>query len=213
MLLLNFQAGFIICHMLLFNIEITDEARKSLQAYVDELLKWNRTVNLIGRSTEDNVWENHIRDSLELFPYLEADPCLTVIDIGSGGGIPAIPLSILLPGRKFFLTDRDSKKLAFLEIIAARLRLNASVIDINAGFIFRERSIIISRAYSSVKNIIKWAGVHAPGAVRYYLLKGVREGLMDELAEAGNTALDYEIVSLVKGNLLIINPEFIRNPD
>lgn len=197
--------------MLLFNIEITDEAHKSLQAYVGELLKWNRTVNLIGRSTEDNVWENHIRDSLELFPYIEADHCLTVIDIGSGGGIPAIPLSILLPGRKFYLTDRDSKKLAFLEYAAGMLRIKASVEDLNRKFIFGQECIIISRAYSSVRNIIKWADEHAPGAVRFYLLKGGREGLMDELAEAGNPALDYEIVPLVKGNLLIINPEFTRS--
>lgn len=191
--------------MLLFNIDITEEACKSLCNYVDELLKWNKSVNLIGRSTEENIWETHIKDSLELYPYLSVDDCPSIIDIGSGGGIPAIPLSIVLPLKKFYLTEVDSKKLAFLEFMTNKLGLNASVEDINRKFTFNDKSLIISRAFSSVANIIKWGFLHAPGCESYYLLKGRENNLMDEIGEAGVN--NYRVVPLDKGNLLIIQKE------
>ncbi len=188
--------------MILFDIEITENSQKLINTYIEELLKWNRAVNLIGRSTEKNIWETHIKDSLELFPYLESNECPDIIDIGSGGGIPAIPLSILLPKKKFYLTETDSKKLAFLEYTTNKLRINTLVIDINRGFIFEGMSLIISRAYSSIANIIKWGDKHAPGCLSYYLLKGRENVLKEELVQSG--IKNYKIMPLEKGTLLII---------
>jgi 16S rRNA (guanine527-N7)-methyltransferase len=174
-----------------------------IKTFIDELLKWNRGMNLIGKSTERDIWEKHIDDSLELYPYLEKDDCSSVIDVGSGGGIPAVPLSILLPKKRFYLTEVDSKKLAFLEFVTKKLILNTEVVDINGGFYFDGKSVIISRAYSSVKNIMDWAGLHAPGRQAFYLLKGREDSLKLELKDA--RVSEYELVKLGKGTLLIIN--------
>ncbi len=177
-------------------------SKASLQIYIDELLKWNRGMNLIGKSTEKEVWETHIEDSLRLLPFLEKNICNNVIDIGSGGGLPAIPLSICMPQKKFFVTEVDSKKLAFLEFITKKLILNASVIDINKGFLFKEESVIISRAFSSIKNILEWARLHTENNSGFYLLKGREERVEEELEEAFIER--SKIVRLQKGCVVII---------
>ncbi len=184
-------------------MEIPPERENLIKAYLAELLKWNRGMNLIGRSTENDIWENHIRDSLALYPYLLRLNIRDVIDIGSGGGIPAVPLCMLLPDRKFYLTEVDSKKLAFLEFVAKKFSLNAEVIDINSGFCFDAESAITSRAFSSIKNIFEWAVRHAPGCSVFYLLKGKSGTVEDELTQAGITL--YDLVNLDKGTLLIVD--------
>ncbi len=195
--------------MISYGIEFTDKYRKLIDTYIEELLKWNRTVNLIGRSTEEKLLETHIKDSLALYPFLENCICQNIIDIGSGGGIPAVPLSVLLPSKKFYLTERNSKKLAFLEFITKKLHINSCVVDINCGFIFREESVIISRAYSSTANIIKWSKKHAPGCSRFYLLKGREDKLLEETGDADIE--NFKIVHLEKGSLLIIERHRARS--
>ena len=68
-------------------------------------------MNLIGKSTEKEIWDVHITDSLELLAPLKADPSNIVVDIGSGGGLPAVPLSIMLTEKKFYLTYKTIFKL------------------------------------------------------------------------------------------------------
>ncbi len=173
-----------------------------LKIYTEELLKWNKGMNLIGRSTEKDFKEIHIKDCLALYQYLKKENIPDIIDIGSGGGIPGVPLSILMPDRHFYLTDVDSKKLAFLEFITKKLKLNADVIDMNRGFRFEKECVIISRAFSSVKNIVEWSEKHAPERTSFFLLKGREEQLEQELKETGLE--QYELIPLEKGNLLII---------
>lgn len=143
-------------------------------------------MNLIGKSTEPEVWENHIQDSLALLPFLEKNPVKNVIDIGSGGGLPAIPLSIFLPEKLFILTEVDSKKLAFLEYAVKKLGLNAEVKDLNREFVFQDETLITSRAFSEIKNILEWARLHTVNTHSYYLLKGRDEVVAQELVNAGS---------------------------
>ena len=133
-----------------------------LDAFIEELLKWNRKINLIGRKTEKSVREEHIDDSFMLMPFLQDDPVETVIDIGSGGGIPAIPLSIAIPEKHFILTDVNSKKITFLNWVIAKLDLNAEAVNVQNGFRFDGESLIISRAFSDIPTIVEWKDRHAP---------------------------------------------------
>lgn len=157
------------------------EGEHLLKEYVCELLKWNKGMNLIGKSTESNILQVHINDSLELLPYLKTENISNIIDIGSGGGLPAIPLSIFLPEKKFYLTEVDSKKTAFLEFVTKKLSLNTEIVDINRGFYFQEECLIISRAFSEIKNILNWADVHTAQNRGFYLLKGRKEIAEKEL--------------------------------
>lgn len=174
----------------------------ALTAYVSLLLEWNRGMNLIGKSTEKDIWDVHIRDSLELLPFIESSPVLHVIDIGSGGGLPAIPLAIFNPDKTFHLTEVDSKKLAFLEFAVKKLGLNARVEDINKTFLFKEESVITSRAFSEIANILLWAKEHTQKNKAFYLLKGKEETVKTELDKAG--LKNAEVHPLDKGCIVVI---------
>jgi 16S rRNA (guanine527-N7)-methyltransferase len=97
-----------------------------LQHYVDSLLVRNRVMNLTGASDEAAVWE-HVRDSLTLAPYVK-EP---YVDIGSGGGFPAIPLAIAC-GVEVTLVESVAKKARFLEEIVKELGVQATVVNARA---------------------------------------------------------------------------------
>ena len=172
-----------------------------INIFVSELLDWNRGYNLIGRSTEEEVWENHIIDSLVLIPYLDKSDIKTVIDLGSGAGLPGIPLSIMMPKKHIIMTDVVSKKLDFLKYAYHLLALDAEVVDISKGFKYEEENIIISRAYGSVKKILEWRSLHTSKNKLIYLLKGKKENVENELEEAGVND-NYNITPLDKGCIL-----------
>ncbi len=92
-----------------------------MQRYADLLLEWNRTVNLTGARTPEEV-QRHIGDSQVLLA-LDWSSVRSVIDIGSGGGLPAIPLALALPDALFFLLEANRRKVAFLEFAAGSLGL------------------------------------------------------------------------------------------
>ena len=181
-----------------------EAAQEQLAKQVRELLNWNRGMNLIGKSTVETVWENHIADSLELLPLVQESGCPEVVDIGSGGGLPAIPLSILLPEKHFTVTDVDAKKLAFLEFVSKKLKLNMDVADLTRPYLIEKECIITARAFSEVKNILIWAERHTPAAKSFYLLKGRDETVEKELAEAKVT--EFQKIYLSKGCILKLTP-------
>jgi len=96
--------------------------------YVELLLKWQKSVNLISSKTTDEIWERHIKDSLQLAKLLP-EACNSIIDLGSGAGLPGIVLAIetRLP---VYLIESDRKKCLFLEEVARRMKLsNVTVLN------------------------------------------------------------------------------------
>ena len=92
--------------------------RQALEDFAALLLRWNRTINLIARRDEAQLWQRHIEDSLQLIPLLDPLPA-RAIDLGSGGGFPGLVLCIAT-GIPFDLIESDQRKCAFLRE-AARL--------------------------------------------------------------------------------------------
>lgn len=108
----------------------TSEVRADLEAYSALLTRWNGTHNLVSRETLSELWPRHIADSLQLLPLIrESDRHL--IDLGSGGGFPAIPLAIGLKARHATVTMVESagKKASFLRTVARELKLDAVVLN------------------------------------------------------------------------------------
>jgi 16S rRNA (guanine527-N7)-methyltransferase len=109
------------------------EVQRDLESFAALLLKWNAVQNLVSRETEKSVWDRHIIDSLQVLSLLEADNLgsLTVLDIGSGGGLPAIPLAIALKGTgaQFTLVEPIQKKVSFLRTAIRDLELPATVFN------------------------------------------------------------------------------------
>lgn len=96
--------------------------KEKLQAFVDELFVWSQKMNLIGRSTQDDIWTRHVEDSVQLVPYV-SDEKSQIVDIGSGAGFPGIVLGILKPN-KITLIEKDQKKSMFLTHMKSLLHLD-----------------------------------------------------------------------------------------
>lgn len=168
--------------------ELSDVSRETLQRlnrFEDLLRHWNRAINLVAPRELDRLWSRHILDSLGLAPHLpEAGLWM---DVGSGGGFPAIPLAIVSretrPELKFKLVESDQRKCAFLREAARALELNVVVEARRVETLASENPRIISaRALSGLKNILSYTENHRAGGAKMVLLKG--EKAHDELTAA-----------------------------
>lgn len=131
---------------------VSREEYSRLMEYKDLLLKWNNTINLISPQTIHEVLERHIVDSLQLLSFIE-DKDVSIIDLGSGGGLPGIILSIA-GIRKVTLIESDSRKAAFL-LQAAKLS-NGDVEVINdrlENIVDLECDIVTSRAFADLNKM------------------------------------------------------------
>jgi 16S rRNA (guanine527-N7)-methyltransferase len=132
------------------NLDISDDAFDRMLAFVNLMIKWNRVYNLTSVRDPEQIIRRHILDSLVVIPYLRGTQ---ILDVGSGGGLPGIPLSLACPDRQFTLLDSNGKKTRFLT--QARAELELANVDIAKARIEQYRpkqgfDTIISRAFSSV---------------------------------------------------------------
>ncbi|MFC3868074.1 16S rRNA (guanine(527)-N(7))-methyltransferase RsmG [Helicobacter equorum] len=155
-------------------IILHDEVAAKLEIYARELLEWNKIHNLSGASTLDSLKENII-DSL--YPLRFVDEFASCLDIGSGGGFPAIVLAIALPKARFILTEPRAKRFAFLQYIIAQLTLsNTRVFATRIQEIpiteVNNIDLITSRAVMSVEEIMHYGRKFLSYNGHYLLFKG-----------------------------------------
>ena len=100
-------------------LALSAEAREKLERYGDRLLTWNRKVNLTAITDPADLAEKHLVDSLALLP--EVAGAATLLDLGSGAGLPGIPLAIALPSLAVTCCDTVAKKVAFVKAVAAEM--------------------------------------------------------------------------------------------
>jgi 16S rRNA (guanine527-N7)-methyltransferase len=126
----------------------------TLGTYLAHLLATNRQFNLTAVTDADTAWSRHILDSLALLPFLASAEATNIIDIGSGGGLPGIPLAIVSPDMHFTLLEATGKKARFLQHMVDTLPLsNARVVNDRAEVMAHDRDthraqydIVIARA-------------------------------------------------------------------
>ena len=142
---------------------VSRETRDRLGVYVDLLLRWNRTINLVSRRDEAVVWERHVADSAALAACLTGPPRVA-IDIGSGAGLPGLVLAIVT-GWHFHLIEADQRKCAFMREAA---RATAAPVSVHAMRIEAAQlppaAIVTARALAPLDKLLGWAApLLAPG--------------------------------------------------
>jgi len=154
---------------------LTEQQKKQLLQYLSLLIKWNKAYNLTAVRNPDEMVSRHLLDSLSVVQYVEQYGN-DWLDVGSGGGMPGVPLAIIFPQRKFTLLDSNGKKTRFLTQVKLELKLdNLEVIHNRVEAFTPERvfSGIISRAFSSLADFTNWTR-HLGDANSYWLaMKGV----------------------------------------
>jgi 16S rRNA (guanine527-N7)-methyltransferase len=135
-----------------------------LEYYVNHLLSWNQRVNLISRKDESNVWVSHILHSLCLLQRVELPAGSRVLDLGSGGGLPGVPIAILRPDLQITLLDSVRKKTeAVRDIVSGLSMSNLTVTWGRAGEIRLKVAssdgfdVVIARAVAPLKDLIRWS--------------------------------------------------------
>lgn len=125
---------------------------------------WNARINVISRKDIDNLHEHHVLHSLAIARYLQTVPGLeeefasgTILDLGTGGGFPGIPLAILYPSAGFVLCDSVGKKTTVASAVAQALELsNVEVVNARAESLGRHFDFVVSRAVASLTDLYPW---------------------------------------------------------
>lgn len=135
-------------------LPLTEIQKSKLLDYLELLLKWNKAFNLSGVKDASEMLSRHLLDSLTLVPYMTGN---RILDIGTGPGLPGIPLAICFPEKDFVLLDSNGKKTRF--VFQARLQLGLTNVDVQNARIEHYRSsapvdIIVCRAFSSLSDLV-----------------------------------------------------------
>ncbi|MFN3269245.1 MAG: 16S rRNA (guanine(527)-N(7))-methyltransferase RsmG, partial [Candidatus Kapaibacteriota bacterium] len=165
------------------------EQLKLIERYVKELTYWNEKVNLVSRKDIQNVLENHILHSLSILKYVDIPKKARCIDVGTGGGLPGIPLKIARPDITMILIDSIAKKVKITEMLAKHTELrNFEAICARAEEFAKDKNnfarfdVVLSRGVGKIATIVAWVKNTLRNNGQIVLLKG--GDLTEEINEA-----------------------------
>jgi 16S rRNA (guanine527-N7)-methyltransferase len=172
---------------------VSRETRDRLAAYADLLARWNRAVNLVGRSTLSDAWRRHLLDSAQLMPLLPAAPAgrpRRVADLGSGAGFPGLVLAILGAG-DVHLVESDARKAAFLReaarVTGADVRFHVKRAETLPAL---EADVVTARAFAPLADLLGYAApLMRPGGIGLFPKGRGVEGELTLARKAWNMAV------------------------
>lgn len=176
----------------LLGLDVKEKDLNKLKLYAQLIYKWNKVYNLTAVRTIEGILHKHLLDSLSITKYIENDT--RVIDIGTGAGLPGIPLAIIRPDIIVALADSNVRKASFLRQVISDLALsNAGVVHSRIeDFVPKERfNIAVSRAFSSLANLAEVSKVLLADNGYILAMKG-----MYPSAELDEIDYPYEVFDL-----------------
>ena len=194
--------------------DVSRETLKKLRSFMDHLVKWTGTINLIAPSTIGSAWDRHIIDSTQIFALIPSD-ARALLDLGSGGGLPGIVIAIMATERRpdlaITLVESDQRKAAFLRSMIREFDLNAKVLvqrietmsDLQAD-------VVTARALAPLDVLLSFAHrlLHDQGTAIF--LKGRSHAAEVEAARSHWTFDLTETVSRTDPDSRILHIESIR---
>ncbi|GAL84086.1 16S rRNA m(7)g-527 methyltransferase [Sporocytophaga myxococcoides] len=138
--------------------ELSSDQITKFEKLEDLYKEWNQKINVISRKDIDLLYERHILHSLAIAKVIQFKPQTTVLDIGTGGGFPGIPLAIYFPETDFLLVDSIGKKIKVVEEVSSGVGLhNLKARQARAEQIPEKFDFVVSRAVTTLDEIGKWA--------------------------------------------------------
>ena len=136
---------------------LTDEQVEQFTKLEGLYKEWNAKINVISRKDIDELYTRHVLHSLGIAKVMEFKPGSWVLDVGTGGGFPGIPLAILFPETKFYLIDVIAKKIKVVQEVATGLGLtNVKAEQIRAENVKGDFDFIVSRAVTNMPDFVGW---------------------------------------------------------
>ena len=160
--------------------------------------EWNDKINVVSRKDIENIYTNHVLHSLGIAKMITFNPGADVLDVGTGGGFPGIPLAILFPDTHFHLVDSIGKKITVVREVSAALGLeNVKADQIRAEQIKGKYDFIVSRAVTRMKEFYGWVNTKTNLQSTHSLDNGIlylKGGDLDE--EMNELKKPYSVTNL-----------------
>ena len=207
-----------------FGIEISEDQLVKFKAYMDFLLEYNLHTNLTSITNPEDIMIKHFLDSIIISKYIEMKESWKVVDIGTGAGFPGVPLKICNSGLRLTLVDSLNKRVKFLEALAEKIDIQASVFhgraeELSLSPKFRENfDLAVSRAVAPLNILLEYCLPYVKKGGMFVALKG--PDISDELNNSFNAikvlggrlkdTISFDL-PLEKGKrtLVVVKKEFI----
>ena len=137
---------------------LSEDKKEKIDVMMDVYRVWNNKVNLISRKDFPYFYERHVLHSMAICKLFSFNDQSNIMDLGTGGGFPGIPLAIMFPNVNFCLVDSIGKKTDVLTQIAQELQLkNVEVLNLRAENVMRSFDFIVSRAVGKIDKLLAWS--------------------------------------------------------
>lgn len=154
--------------------ELNETQRQQFAALYPLYTDWNSKINVISRKDIENLYTNHILHSLSIAKLIRFEPGTRVMDVGTGGGFPGIPLAILFPETDFLLVDSIGKKIKVVDAVAEALQLkNVRTAHSRVEEIPETFDFIVSRAVTDLPTFYQWVRKKVSRTSRNSLANGI----------------------------------------
>ena len=177
--------------------DLTEDQKEKFLKLKDLYVEWNAKINVISRKDILELYERHVLHSLAIAKVQQFKPGTSVMDVGTGGGFPGIPLAILFPETHFYLCDVIAKKIRVVNIVAKSLGLNnVKAEQKRAGTFDTQFDFIISRAVTKMPDFVKWVRKNIKKKSVHELKNGIlylKGGDLTEELSSFSTVKEYNI--------------------
>lgn len=196
--------------LMTIDIKINEQQLKQLEAYLDLIRQWNQKINLTAITEPKQMVSLHVVDSAVILPYIQGE---TLLDIGTGAGLPGVVLAILMPNIQVHLMDKNNKKCRFLVEVKSRLGLNNVQVThavAGAGQSIGFFDNIVARALCSLSDLVEMSGDYCHANTQILAMKG--QNPLEELSVVKRLADVQQVIQLdidqseVSRHLVVLRP-------